>query len=132
MQENIKELIKLIQENPDLPVISMVEQEAVSDEYGYTVASFGRAYVEEYALYNERYYDDRESFKEAYYGYHDEELCERFNYNPMLSLINDLTEEKDENSQNEQLLEEYLDSVADKYFKKAIVVYIHPYEEDLD
>ena len=130
MQENIKDLIKLIQENPDLPVISMVEQEAVSDEYSYTVASFGKAYLEEYALYNERYYDDRESFKEAYYDYNDEELCERFNYNPMLSLISDSTEEKYKNSQNERLLDEYLNSVADQYFKKAIVVYIHPYEED--
>lgn len=130
MQENIKDLIKLIQENPELPVISMVEQEAVSDEYGYTVASFGRAYVEEYAIYNERYYDDKESFKEDYYDHRDEELNKKFNYNPMLSLINDLTEEKDENSQNERLLDEYLDNVADQYFKKAIVVYIHPYEED--
>ena len=69
MQENIKELLELVQAHPDLPVISMVEQEAVSGIYGYTVASFGRAYLEEYALYNERYYDDRESFKEAYYDH---------------------------------------------------------------
>lgn len=124
MQENIKELIKLIQENPDLPVISMVEQEAVSDEYGYTVASFGRAYLEEYALYNEKYYDDRESFKEAYYDYHDEELCEKFNYSPRLPLDNE------ENNKSSCLLDEYLDNIADQYFKKAIVVYIHPYEDD--
>lgn len=126
MQENIKELIRLIQENPDLPVISMVEQEAVSDEWGYTAASFGRGYVEEYALYNERYYSDRESFKEDYYDYNDDELCKRFNYNPRLP------DENEENNQNERLLEKYLDSIADEYFKKAIVVYIHPYDEDLD
>ena len=125
MQENIKDLIKLIQENPDLPVISMVEQEAVSDEYGYTVASFGRAYLEEYAIYNERYYDDRESFKEDYYGYNDEELCEKFNYKPRLPIDNE------ENNQNSCLLDEYLDGIADQYFKRAIVVYVHPYEEDL-
>ena len=126
MQENIKELIKLIQENPELPVISMVDQEAVSDEWGYTAASFGRAYAEEYALYNERYYDDRERFKEDYYDYNDDELCERFNYDPRLS------DENEENNRNERLLDEYLDGVADQYFKKAIVVYIHPYDEDLD
>lgn len=124
MQENIKDLVKLIQENPDLPVISMVEQEAVSDEYGYTVASFGRAYLEEYALYNEGYYDDRESFKEAYYDYNTEELCKKFNYSPRLPVNNE------ENNQNSCLLDEYLDSIANQYFKKAIVVYIHPYEED--
>ena len=124
MQTNIKELVKLIQENPDLPVISMVEQEAVSDEWGYTVASFGRAYLEEYALYNDRYYDDRESFKEAYYEYNDEELCSRFNYNPRLPTDNK------ENNQNECLMDEYLDGIANQYFKKAIVVYIHPYDEE--
>lgn len=126
MQENIKDLIKLIQENPELPVISMVEQEAVSDEYGCTAASFGKAYLEEYVIFNERYYDDRESFKEAYYDYHDEELCEKFNYKPRLPLDNE------ENNQSATLLDEYLDSIADRYFKKAIVVYIRPYDEDLD
>lgn len=125
MQENIKDLIKLIQENPNLPVISMVEQEAVSDDYGYTAASFGRAYIEEYTIFDEKYYDDRESFKEDYYDYHDEELCEKFNYNPRLSI------ENEENNRNGCLLDEYLDGIADRYFKKAIVVYIHPYEEDL-
>lgn len=124
MQENIKDLVKLIQENPDLPVISMVEEEAVSGEYGYTVASFGRAYLEEYALYNERYYDDRESFKEAYYDHNYEELDEKFDYHPSLPT----TDAK--NNRNMFLMDEYLDSIADKYFKKAIVVYIHPYDED--
>ena len=94
------------------------------DEWGYSIASFGNAYMEEYAIYNDRYYDDRESFKEAYYDYHDDELCEKFNYNPRLSI------EDEENNKNSCLLDEYLDSVADKYFKKAIVVYIHPYDED--
>lgn len=124
MKENLKNLIKLIQENPDLPVISAVDYEAVSDEWGYSIASFGNAYMEEYAIYNDRYYDDRESFKEAYYDYHDDELCEKFNYNPRLSI------EDEENNKNSCLLDEYLDSVADKYFKKAIVVYIHLYDED--
>lgn len=124
MQGNIRNLIKLIQENPDLPVISAVEQEAVSDEYGYSIASFGNAYIEDYAIYDDRYYDDRESFKEAYYDYHDDELCEKFNYNPRLSI------EDEENNKNSCLLDEYLDGIADKYFKKAIVVYIHPYDED--
>ena len=124
MKENIKELIKLIQENPDLPVISMVDGEAVSDEWGYTVASFGKAYVEEYAVYHERYYDDRESFKEAYYDNLDEELCEMFNYNPRRP------SDDEENNRNERLMDEYLNTIADLWFKKAIVVYIRPYDED--
>ena len=123
MQENIKELLELVQAHPDLPVISMVEQEAVSDTYGYTVASFGRAYLEEYALYNERYYDDRESFKEAYYDHNCDELDEQFDYHPSFPVTDE------NNNPNMILLDEYLDSIADEYFKKAIVVYIHPYYE---
>ena len=82
MQENIKDLLRLIQENPDLPVIAAVESESVSDEYG------------------------------------------RFNYDPRLP------EDNEENNRNSILMDEYLDSIADQYFKKAIVVYIHPYEEN--
>lgn len=124
MKENIKELIKLIQENPDLPVIPMVESEAVNYDFTHTVTSFGKAYVEEYAVYGDGYYSDRESFKEDYYDCHDEELCERFNYNPRLPNSNE------ENNKQERLLDEYLDGIVDQYFKKAIVVYIHPYEEE--
>ena len=44
----IAELLKLIQENPDLPVIPMVDGEAVCDDSGYWVAAWGKAVVEEY------------------------------------------------------------------------------------
>lgn len=124
MQKNIRDLFNLLRENPDLPVIAAVENEAVSDECGYSVASFGNGYIEEYAIYEDKYYDDREAFKEDYYGYHDDELCERFNYNPRLPADNE------ENNRNSILMDEYLNSIADRYFKKAIVVYIHTYEEE--
>jgi hypothetical protein len=44
-------LIQLITENPDLPVIPMVDTEVVcGDEYGYWMASFGDCTIREFAV----------------------------------------------------------------------------------
>lgn len=43
------ELLKLIQENPELPVVPMVAGEVVpNDEYGYWLGRWGKAKVDEY------------------------------------------------------------------------------------
>lgn len=99
---NTKKFLKLIAENPDLPVIPMVDYEIVGEDYGRWLGSFGNAYVGEYALYNDRYYEEREKFKECYVDYH----CDELNLN------------------NSEELEKYLDKIADKYFIKAIIVNI--------
>lgn len=47
--ENLLALLKLMQENPELPVVPMVDGEIVSgDEYGYWVGKWGSAAVDEY------------------------------------------------------------------------------------
>lgn len=53
MNENIKDLLKLIEEHPDLPVISMVGQDIVADCTGEWVASFGKAEVKKMCIYGE-------------------------------------------------------------------------------
>ncbi len=54
------ELLKLIQENPELPVVPMVAGEVVpNDEYGYWLGRWGKAKVDEYLprmMPNERYF----------------------------------------------------------------------------
>lgn len=107
---NTNELLRLIAENPDLPVVPMVDYEVVYEDCGRWLGSFGSAYVGEYALFNDRYYDDREEFKEHYFDYHDEEIDKQFNCNSVHEM-------------NESI-EKYLDEVADKYFIKAIIVNI--------
>lgn len=54
MNENIKEILKLIEENPDLPVIPMVGQDIVADCTGEWVAHFGKAEVKKMCIYGEK------------------------------------------------------------------------------
>ena len=53
MNENIKEILKLIDEHPDFPVIPMVGQDIVADCTGEWVASFGKAEVKKICIYGE-------------------------------------------------------------------------------
>lgn len=99
-----QELIKLISENPELPILPMVDYEVVCEDGGRWLGSFGSCYVGEYTLFNDRYYDERDEFKEDYLDFYCDELCEKF---------------KDE------VPDEYLNKVADKYFTKAIIVNIN-------
>lgn len=130
MTENIEKLVQLVKENPELPVIAMVHYDIVGDDiYSRWLGQFGYVKVGEYTLYGDRYFDDREEFKEQYYNQNDEWLSEKFNYDPR---INEFTvgfgrctqKELEENSQREKELEKYLDEVADKMFKRAIIVNI--------
>lgn len=122
-------LLKLIKKNPTLPIVPMVDYEVVAEDCGRWMGEFGHAYIGEYALFKERFYEDRDEFKEDYYCAYDEELDEKFNYRPC---INQVTfemgkctrEEFDQNNKQEELLEKYLDEVAEKCFKKAIIVNI--------
>ena len=45
-----EELFRLIQENPDLPVVPMVDSEIVADDCGYWLGAWGRASVDEYFI----------------------------------------------------------------------------------
>ena len=53
MNENIKALIQLMDEHPDLPVIPMVGQGIVADCTGEWVAHFGKAEVKKMCIYGE-------------------------------------------------------------------------------
>ena len=54
MNENIKDLLKLIDEHPDLPVIPMVGQDIVADCTGEWVAHFGKAEIKKMCIYGEK------------------------------------------------------------------------------
>lgn len=53
MNENIKDLLKLIDEHPDLPVIPVVGQDIVADCTGEWAASFGKAEIKKICINGE-------------------------------------------------------------------------------
>lgn len=133
MNDNIKVLLDLIKENPELPIICMVESDIIGDDYGRWMAQIGWSEVGEFASYNERFYDDREEFTEDYYNHNDEILDERFGYNPCMSYPDAQKRytkaDIEANKEAEARLDKYLDEVADRAFKRAILVYIDPPDE---
>lgn len=56
MNNNTIELLRLIQENPNLPIVPMVDNEIVGDGDGRWVGSFGSCRVDEYTF--DEYYGD--------------------------------------------------------------------------
>nr|DAN84807.1 MAG TPA: hypothetical protein [Caudoviricetes sp.] len=130
MENNIQTLIDLAKEHPDLPIVAMVDGEIVGgDGYAWWLGEFGSVTLGEYVLYDDRFDDDRESFKERYYDNNDISLCEKFGYDPgvnIFSLENGhcTKEEYEKNSESEKKLDAYLDEVAVRAFKRAIIVYI--------
>lgn len=53
MNNNIKALIQLMDENPDLPIIPVVGQDIVADCTGEWVAHFGKAEIKKMCIYGE-------------------------------------------------------------------------------
>lgn len=47
---NTQEFIKLVQENPDLPIVPLVSDDAVCSQWNYTTASFGGSRIDEYLI----------------------------------------------------------------------------------
>ena len=59
MNDNVKTLIQLMDEHPDLPVIPMVGQDIVADCTGEWVASFGKAEVKKWRIADDSDYRKR-------------------------------------------------------------------------
>ena len=53
-RKNREELFKLVQENPDLPIVAMVDYEVVGDDSGRWLGSWGSSRIEEYLMGEER------------------------------------------------------------------------------
>ena len=56
-KENVAILMKLIQDNPDLPILPMVATDCVlDDEYGYWMARWSKAKIDKYHEHDGRVY----------------------------------------------------------------------------
>ena len=65
MNENIKDLLKIMDEHPDLPVIPVVGQDIVADCTGEWVAHFGKAEIKKMCIYGENviFREDKNAIK---------------------------------------------------------------------
>lgn len=118
----LDDLLKLVQEHPNLPVIPMVDGKICSDDdFAYYKAEIGSCYLDEYVLMGERIYFDRGDFEEYVFEAFADELCEHFDYNPR--------ENSSQNLEKENRLDEFLDKIAEKVFRLAIIVNINQCED---
>lgn len=103
-QENIKELIRLVQENPDLRIVPMVDTECVYDDsFSYWIANWGKAEIDE--IYNHEGGERLYSKSNDYDTLVDEEMFE-----------------------NEELTEKEAKNKVNGYeWEKVITVSIQPY-----
>ena len=107
MTKNIETLLRLVQENPDLPVVPMVEGRIAWDDSGYFMAAFGAAEVDEYIVSRQ---DGRIYFKS------DDDV-----FDVLEHVLSD--EEFDTLPQSEAECRPYFEVLP---WTKAIIVYIDP------
>ena len=118
----LNDLLQLIQEHPNLPVIPMVDGEICIDaDWARYMAEIGSCYLGEYVLMGERVYFDRGDFSEDLYDTFADELCEHFDYNPR--------ENSSQNIEKEKRLDAFLDKIAERVFRPAIIVNINQCED---
>ena len=124
-----KKFVELVAENPDLPIVAMVNGDICHDYGMYWIGAFSTASIEFVGLIGERWYDDREEFIEVYYDKYADELCEKFSYDPQCFWQNVekglyTQEQFAANCLADEKLSAYLEEKANEYMKKCIVVYV--------
>lgn len=103
MRDN-EELRKLIEENPDLPLVFLVPVDDLDDSYGYMAFQNSSCYISEVYFYEDYYREDKRDVVEYYGDY----LADEEEYK-------DLSDEE-----YEKVIEDYVDNNVEHY--KAIVV----------
>ena len=111
MQVNNKEeLMKLVNKNPKLPLVFMINNDEISEDYNYTVLEKFRAYKSEIYKFKQweswNYTDDRYDVFE----YYSNELCNEEEYE-------NLSEKE-----YDKAIDKYIDENVEHY--EAIVIYI--------
>ena len=108
MNDKIKDLLKLIQDNPTLEILPMVNSDCVGgDDYSSWSAEWGKSEVDE--CYSE---DERIYFKSTDY----DELVEDY--------MNDVNADE---FKNDEEIQKYAEKLVDKLdWTRAIVVHINP------
>lgn len=74
LEQCVEKLLRIVQENPGLPVYCWVDGEVVvCDEYRRWLGEIGDCRVADVAMYDGEWYEDLAELAEAYFDQHDEE-----------------------------------------------------------
>lgn len=125
---NNSKFIKMVQDNPKLPIIPIIEPGMYpEDSNGMCIGHFDDARMGEIASYDRKYFDDRQDFKQTYYKDNKESIDYRFRVDPDITVTSVdatllCTEDSDTDIYRNGLINTYLDDIADSYFKQAIIV----------
>lgn len=80
-QENIKHLLQIVKENPELEILPMVQNEVYGgDDYTWWLGNWGKATIDEYWDKEEVVYFKSESYQQLIIDYADE-ISEELNLN---------------------------------------------------
>jgi len=122
------ELSELIKQHPDLPVIALVGgYRSQYDSFDRLMCGIGSCRVGEYCRYDGLAFYWRCDFEEAYYFANEDALCKRFGFRPNAYLTTSLADvERYKKDASWRALVNYLHSLSDRYFKKAILVDVDP------
>lgn len=109
--EYTKELLELIRQNPDLPILPMVDSEIVAEDgYNWWLGSFGHSSIDEYVL--TEYHGE-----ERYFRRDEQDLIEEY-------IAEDVIDCESENLSDEEI-EKRAHEIAEALpWKKAILVWI--------
>mgnify|MGYP000162733865 CR=1 FL=1 len=99
-----EELMRLVKENPELPIIPVVSIEGACDDNSCFYGKVVSVCIGECAEWDGQIYDDKDFFIEKYYDLNDDWICDIYRDN--------------------DAIESYLEKTANDYFKKAILLYI--------
>ena len=127
MNSKVNELMILIEDHPDLPVVPLVDSDIVGKGADRYPGSIGEVSLREYAVYNDRVFLDRLSFTRSYFKSNQDWLCFNFRYNPEINKqsVHAGRYTAEEFAKNEEALANVhnaLHMAAEAYFKKAIIV----------
>ncbi len=102
---NIEKLIELVKENPNLPIIPMVNTDVVlSDDYNYWLGSFGTVEIGSYYVSDERIFFDLDDLTDQFLEDH---CCD----------------DKWENLSDEEQVKK-AENIAKKKMRPAIIIWI--------
>lgn len=130
LDKNSQRLFDLMKENPDLPVIPLIQGDIVCDD-DLSIGNLGASQISDYAVVNGELCLDKREYVDAKFKENIHDLCESFNYNPDINRYTFAKgrytkEQYESNLESRKKINEHLEKLAEQEMKKVIFVCIIP------